>query len=100
MIDDSLTAHPPTANVGIQINRIKTKASPLDIAFEDIKLLSLVLCYSNTANIQLQRGQADRRFMPLWRGLFCACCCRRSLGGNLNSKQATGGCTPFYFYEK
>ena len=32
-----------------------------------------------------------------WREPFCACCVYGSLGGNLNSKQATNGCTPFLF---
>ena len=45
MIDDSLTAHPPTVNVGIQINRIKNQSVAVRHSFlKDIELLALVLC--------------------------------------------------------
>ena len=53
MIDDSLTAHPPTVNVGIQINRIKNQSVAVRHSFlKDIELLALVLYYSNTANFR------------------------------------------------
>ena len=43
------------------------------------------------------RGQVGRRFTLIKRGLFCACCTCRSLGGNLWLDKLRNGCTPFLF---